>query len=79
MSKGKLSIIVGRRIRDERKRRGWTQLQLGRYCGTTPQTIHRFESAQQAMELKWLSTISRVFGMTPADLVADLQEEEIAA
>lgn len=69
--RGSLALQVGARIKKLRKLRGLTQEQLGALCGTTPQTVHRFEVGTMTVSLLWVSRICKALGIEPYELFAE--------
>ena len=62
------------RIREIRKVRGLTLLELADKVGTTAQTIQRLETDNMSVSVDWLSRIAPALGVTAAGLLA--QESE---
>ena len=59
------------RIREFRKLRGLTLLQLAEKIGTTPQTVQRLETDNMTVSLHWLDKISAALTVDPADLISE--------
>ncbi len=70
----RLAEAVGERIRAARRDRGLTLLELGRKCGTTPQTMQRLEAASMTMSLDWLERICAALEIAPTELFIDTPE-----
>jgi transcriptional regulator with XRE-family HTH domain len=69
--RGSLAEQVGARIRRLRKQRNMTLEQLGKLCGTSPQSAQRFESANMTLSLLWLERVAKALGVEPYELLAD--------
>ncbi len=54
--------IIGQRIREERKKRGWSQERLSEEIDVTTVYISRVERGSSQINLKRLAQISRVLG-----------------
>lgn len=54
---------VGRRVRQWRMERGWTQDDLAQRCNTTFSTISRIEKAQTDTGLSMMPQLARAFGL----------------
>lgn len=61
-----------------RKRRGWSQEELGNQIGVTRQTVSKWEMGQSTPELEKLVELSRLFGMSIDQLVGAEKAEERA-
>lgn len=57
------------RIRELRRRRGWTLQDVARRTGTTAQTIQRLETGKMSVSTDWLDRLANAFGTHPADLL----------
>lgn len=61
---------VGRNVRAERVRRGWSQEVLGKAAGLDRQTINRTENAQYGTSVENLLRIAWALNVTPGVLFA---------
>lgn len=63
---------LGRRLRDLRKRYGWTQQQLAERASMKQHTVSRYESGEFGMSVWQLALFSDVFAITAGSwFVAD--------
>ena len=60
-----LAIQVAAKMRNARKSRGLTLLDVAQRCGSTHQTIHRVETAKITISLEWVERIAQALGMLP--------------
>lgn len=61
---------TGKRIKAARAAKGFSQEELGRFCGVTKQTIYKYEKGIVAnIPLKVLETLAGVLCVSPAYLV----------
>lgn len=66
-----LAAQVGARMRDIRKSKGMTLMEIAHECGTTPQTIQRLETANMTLSIEWVERISAALGVEPRALFGD--------
>jgi len=59
---------IGRRVRQLREERGWSQLQLAHRAGTTPNVVSRVELGIVEPTLATLRNIAEAFEVEVADL-----------
>jgi transcriptional regulator with XRE-family HTH domain len=59
---------VGQHIRLIRKSRGMRLEDLAIKCGTTPQTIQRFEAATMTLSVRWLGIVCAALDIEPGEL-----------
>lgn len=59
------------RIKEHRKRLGWTQEKLAALADTSVQQISRLEKSQRGLDDKWLERLGRAMGIAKADLLSD--------
>lgn len=59
------------RIREHRKRLGWSQEKLADEAGTTTQQVSRLEKSQRRLADEWLERLARALAVTKADLLSD--------
>lgn len=57
------------RIREFRKARGWSQLQLANQLNISIAHVSDLETGKRQLTQKWLIAIARVFGIDPAELL----------
>ncbi len=60
-------------LRDERRRRGWTQQQLGAIVGIQSSDISRIESGRMRPYPSQAERLARILGIRPEDLQAEAQ------
>jgi transcriptional regulator with XRE-family HTH domain len=58
-------------IRRQRKRKGWTMAYLASKLDVIPNTVYRWEAGRQDPDVETLKKMSKLFGCTIDDLVAD--------
>lgn len=64
-SRSKLAVLVGGRIRQIRKRKGWRLAELGRRCGVTDKRVGEIERGVKAMNLATLEGVAAALGVEP--------------
>jgi transcriptional regulator with XRE-family HTH domain len=65
-----LAVLVGRRVRDLRTARGWTQSELGDRSGMSRPTVTAVENAKiQYLTIMQLEVLAGAFGVEVEDLV----------
>jgi transcriptional regulator with XRE-family HTH domain len=62
---------VGKRIREQRQKKGMLQEELARRAGLSPSALSNFEQGRRRVSLEWLRKISRVLGVTVSDLIPE--------
>ncbi len=72
----KTAIRYGKRIREERQKRGWTQEHLAGVAGIAPRTIARIEK-DEVQGLDSLMAIGAAFGMELRELVQTFRIAEV--
>lgn len=71
-------MSVGRRIRQAREAKGITQDELGKRCGTTKQTIFKYENGIITnIPLDRLERIAEILEVLPEDLMGWNRQDEI--
>jgi transcriptional regulator with XRE-family HTH domain len=65
---------LGLRLRELRKRRDWSQDDMGRYGGFSPRHWQQLERGERHMNLETLLRIARIFETTPARLLQGLEK-----
>ena len=71
-------MSVGRRIRQARETKGITQDELGKRCGTTKQTIFKYENGIITnIPLDRLERIAEILEVLPEDLMGWNRQDEI--
>lgn len=68
--------VFGRRLREARERRGWTQDQLAKYAAVHRTTIVRLERAQTEPSLDVVLRCAAGLGVPPVHLIVPLEDEE---
>lgn len=69
MAASPASAAVGRRIRDARERRGWTQADLANMLNRTPTSISYWESGQRSPGLEDIVELADVLGIKASTLL----------
>ena len=69
---------VGMQIRDARKRRGWTLVQLAAAVDppTSHQQISRLEAGKSSLDMSWLERIGQALDVDPIELVTGTRRNE---
>lgn len=66
------------RIKELRKLRNITQVELAKACKTTQGSIQKLESGDIELDLKWMRKIAEVLRVKPYELLPiDMQPDEI--
>ncbi len=73
MHAGNYRIVIGRVVRKERLKRGWTQEELAEKIDTHPSFVGQLERGLKAASLDTLKRLSTTFGIKPADLLKDAE------
>ena len=63
-----ICVRFGRRIREIRKKRGWTQVYLAQHTGLGSVYISQLENGKKEPGLRTIEILSLGFDMTPAQL-----------
>ena len=63
-----MNIKIGEKIKDLRKKTGFTQEKLAEYLGITPQAISRWESASVYPDIETIPAIANFFGVSTDEL-----------
>lgn len=72
MDVGKLAVRkFGKRVREARLSKGWSQLQLADELGVTPTYIGRIERAERSPSLPMIARIANVLDTSVAELCRD--------
>lgn len=61
--------IYGERIREARMLKGWSQKKLADECGTTQQTIQRYESGASEPQSTYLARVSKALDVSVSYLL----------
>jgi transcriptional regulator with XRE-family HTH domain len=64
-----ICVRFGRRIRDLRKKRGWTQVYLAEHTGLGSVYISQLEHGKKEPGLRTIEILAISFEMTPAQLL----------
>lgn len=67
---------LGRRVRELREERGWTQAYVAKQIGIVRNNYARMERGIHTPRLETLARCARLFGMKLSDLVACIDEVE---
>ena len=72
-------VLLGRKIRELRKSKGWTQEYLSELLGVNAKSVLRIESGQTFPTVQNLEKLSAIFGVKMSDLFnyESLEELEI--
>lgn len=65
------TIKLGRRIEQERKKRGWSMHTLATMLDTTASSVYHHECGQRAMRITHLIRYSKVFDLPLSALLED--------
>jgi len=65
-----LSTQIGKILRELRRRRGWSQTDLGRLVGLSMATISNLETGRTQISVDHLQTFADAFGTSPAALLS---------
>ncbi|QMV42665.1 helix-turn-helix domain-containing protein [Cohnella cholangitidis] len=60
---------IGRKIREERDKKGWTQQELSDMVELTRSSIANIELGRQKIQVHVLYTFAKLFGINPTDLM----------
>jgi XRE family transcriptional regulator, fatty acid utilization regulator len=72
-------LLVGRRIRQLRKARGWTLQELGRRVDRAPSTLSMLENGRREPRLSQLQALAAVLGVRVADLLGEQELDRRSA
>jgi transcriptional regulator with XRE-family HTH domain len=72
------SIVIGRRIRDERQRLNLTLKQLGEKLGLSAPYLSQIENGRVNLNITTLEAISRALGIPLITLFVDGKEQEVS-
>ena len=73
MNKEELAIFIGSRIREQRKLRGWTQLELGKKIGMGKNAISNYEKGFRSPKKDTMFDLASAFGISIDDLFPAVQ------
>ena len=65
-------VILGKRVRALREKRGWGQAELAAYCGLNRVTVTNLENGRHEPKLKTIQSLARNFEMTMSALLKGL-------
>lgn len=65
-----ICILVGARIRDNRLKRGWRQIDLAAHASISETYISEVETGSSEICLRTLHAIAKAFGLTLGELLA---------
>lgn len=69
-----IDAIMGRVLRQARLASGHTLASMAAHCGVTQQQVQKYETGINRVSISRLFILSRVLGVTPADLIAQVQD-----
>jgi transcriptional regulator with XRE-family HTH domain len=67
-----ICILVGRRIRDNRLRRGWRQIDLAEHADISETYVSELELGRSEACLRTLHAIAKAFGLSLGELFAKI-------
>jgi transcriptional regulator with XRE-family HTH domain len=67
----RLAEVFGRRVREVRHERGWTQEQLAFEAGVKRAYLSEVENGQRNVSLDMVEKLAQALGVGPHDLMAD--------
>ncbi len=56
-------LDYGQRIRDLRRQKGWSQVELGRKAGVHPVTLSKLEIGERVPSMVTLTKLAKTFGL----------------
>jgi len=71
---GNLVMLPHVRLQRLREARGWTQEEAASAAGVTLGRYRAWETGRKELGLRGLESLAEAFGITPAELVAELLE-----
>lgn len=71
-------LALGRRIRELREQRKWSQEEFADRCGLHRTAVGLLERAERIPRLDTLLTVSKGLGITVAELLQDLEKKSHA-
>ena len=77
MAMGTTHDGFARRLLDLRKRKGWSQPQLGKKLGTSGPIIGRYERGEMTPSIEVAKKLAEIFGVTVDYLVSDKEMPNI--
>ncbi len=78
LTKNQTIILLGSRVRQLRKERGWTQAQLAERIDKTTEMICHLENGSASTKLKTLDKLANVFDVKVPDLLKEPSEIDIS-
>jgi transcriptional regulator with XRE-family HTH domain len=80
ISKGGLHLLLGERLKNLRAARGWTQDETARMLGISRRTLQKYEAgAVYPRHTSTYQKMGEVFGINPASLISDEDQEVMFA
>jgi len=67
-----ICILVGRRIRENRLRRGWRQIDLAAHASISETYVSELETGSSEVCIRTLHAISKAFGMGIGEFLAKI-------
>ena len=67
-----ICVVLGERIRELRKKRGWRQIDLAEETGIHENYVSDLEMGRKEICLRTLQTLGLAFGLTAAELLRDV-------
>ncbi len=71
-----ICIRFGKRIRDLRRRRGWTQVYLAEHTGLGSVYISQLEHGKKEPGLRTIEVLAVSFELTPAELLKGIAHKK---
>jgi phage repressor protein C with HTH and peptisase S24 domain len=79
MDKEKLAIIIGSKIKEQRKLKGWTQLELGKKVGLGKNAISNYEKGFRSPKKNTMFDLAKAFDISIDDLFPPIQTTNIVS
>lgn len=73
MDKEKLAIVIGSKIKEQRKLKGWTQLELGEKVGLGKNAISNYEKGFRSPKKNTMFDLAKAFDISIDDLFPPIQ------
>ncbi len=79
MDKEKLAIVIGSKIKEQRKLKGWTQLELGKKVGLGKNAISNYEKGFRSPKKNTMFDLAKAFDISIDDLFPPIQTTNIVS